>query len=129
MRTAGFEPARVAPGVVKPLGAEQYEKDWPDRVVYQKIGGCTITLRPMDGQVIVDGGSYRCDVSILPNRIPVTYMGDYGPEAITAKYVLDYRHEMGQLPTDGQQLAAAQMGQLSALRGKKPIPDVFHDAA
>ena len=78
--------------------------------------GATIDVDFDEARVVVAGADYRCDVTMLPDRIAVDDTGNFGPEAITGLYLLDWLHEQGELPTDQDRLSGGHLVLLSELR-------------
>lgn len=83
---------------------------------FATASGAMIDVDIPAAHVEVAGTGYRCAVTMLPDRVAISYEGTHGGEGVLALSLLDWLHEQGELPTRGAHLSGAQLGWLSELR-------------
>lgn len=73
-------------------------------------GGTTIRFTPAEATATttVEGANYRFEATVFPDRVALSFVGEYSPDAIIAFYYLDYLHELNLLPGDSMELSGAQ---------------------
>jgi len=80
--------------------------------------GATVTLYLDAARVIVATDRYRLDLTVTQEHLTIGYVGEYGPDAFAAMFLLDLLHEQGQLPTDPALLSVQQLADIADMRGE-----------
>jgi hypothetical protein len=96
--------------------AEAVDAGGPAKRYFTAPSGATVTLDMDAARVIVATDRYRLDLTVTQEHLAIGYVGEYGPDAFAAMFLLDYLHEAGMLPTNPGLLSAEQLAQIGDLR-------------